>query len=96
MRFLQIGIMKIMGRLVSRDKSHALKTDVIEATQNIINMLNDKAILCYSGKKISCQIDSICVHGDGINALGIVRNIKNNLEKAGLILRPLDKLEKFN
>ena len=84
------------GRLVSRDKTHALKSDVIEATQNIIDMLNDKAILCYSGKRIPCQIDSICVHGDGKNAVEIVKNIKINLEKAGLILRPLNKLEKFN
>ena len=84
------------GRLISRDKLHALKSNEIEATQNIINMLNDKAILCYSGKRIPCQIDTICVHGDGENAVGIVRSIKNNLEKAGLILRPLDKLKKFN
>ena len=84
------------GRLVSRDQSHALKSDVVEATQNIVNMLNDKSILCYSGKRIPCQIDSICVHGDGKNAVEIVRNIKTSLEKSGLILRPLDKLEKFN
>ena len=84
------------GRLVSREQSHALKSDVIEATQNIVSMLNDKAILCYSGKRIPCQIDSICVHGDGKNAVEIVKNIKINLEKAGLILRPLNKLENFN
>jgi UPF0271 protein len=79
------------GRLVSRDQAHALKSDVIEATQNIINMLNDRAILCYSGKRIPCQIDTICVHGDGENAIDIVRNIKKNLEKAGLIFKPLSK-----
>ena len=84
------------GRLVSRDQSYALKSDVVEATQDIVNMLNDKSILCYSGKRIPCQIDSICVHGDGKNAVKIVRNIKNNLEKAGLILRPLNKLDKFS
>ena len=84
------------GRLVSRDQSYALKSDAVEATQNIVNMLNDKSILCYSGKRIPCQIDSICVHGDGKNAVEIVKNIKINLEKAGLILRPLNKLEKFN
>ena len=84
------------GRLVSRDQSHALKSDVVEATQNIINMLNDKALLCYSGKRIPCQIDTICVHGDGKNAVDIVSNIKNNLEKAGLTLKPLNKLKIFN
>ena len=84
------------GRLVSRDQTHALKSDVIEATQNIIDMLNEKAILCYSGKRIPCQIDTICVHGDGENAVDIVRNIKNNLEKSGLIFKPLSKLNKFN
>ena len=84
------------GSLVSRDQTHALKSDVIAATQNIINMLNDKAILCYSGKRIPCHIDTICVHGDGENAVEIVKNIKNNLEKSGLIFRPLNKLKKFN
>ena len=84
------------GRLVSRDQSHALKTDVFEATQNILDMLNDKAILCYSGKRIPCQIDTICVHGDGKNAVDIVRNVKNNLEEAGLVFKPLNKLKIFN
>ena len=84
------------GRLVSSDQSLALKSDVVEATQNIINMLNDKSILCYSSKRIPCQIDTICVHGDGENAVEIVRNIKNNLEKESLIFKPLNKLKKFN
>ena len=30
------------------------------------------------------------------NAAEIVRNIKNNLEKAGLIFKPLSELNKFN
>ena len=84
------------GQLVSRNLPHALKLNVKQASQDIINMLNDKSILCYSKKRLPCQIDTICVHGDSKNAVNIVKNIKNDLEKKGFILKPLDKLRKFN
>ena len=28
-------------------------------------MVENQALNCYSGKQIPCEIDSICVHGDG-------------------------------
>ena len=59
-------------------------------------MLNDKSILCYSETRIPCQICTICVHGDGFNAIDIVKNVKKELESIGFIFEKLDKLKKFN
>ena len=58
-------------------------------------MLQDRSIYCYSGKKIPCEIDSICVHGDGINAVEIVTQLRNYLQNEGFIFKPLNLLKKY-
>ena len=83
------------GYLVSRDKPHALITDSLLATKNVSKMLNEKSIYCYSGKRIPCKIDSICVHGDGEKAIEIVSNLKKNLITEGFQFKPLNQLKKF-
>ena len=83
------------GFLISRDKSHALVTDTLIATTNVSKMLNDQSIYCYSGKRIPCNIDSICVHGDGEKAIDIVQDLKKNLSEEGFKFKPLNELKKF-
>jgi len=50
---------------------------------------------CFSGKQIPCDIDSVCVHGDGKSAVNTANEIKNGLIKNSVTLRPLDQLQKF-
>ena len=58
-------------------------------------MVTNQALSCFSGKQISCEIDSVCVHGDGKSAVVTAKQIKAGLEETGVTLRPLDKLKKF-
>tara|TARA_B100000945_G_scaffold309368_1_gene300135 strand:- start:198 stop:971 length:774 start_codon:yes stop_codon:yes gene_type:complete len=83
------------GNLVSRSKSNALITDPESAKNHVIKMVKNQALNCFSGKQIPCDIDSICVHGDGKNAVTTAKEIKNGLIKNGVTLRPLVKLKKF-
>ena len=83
------------GNLVSRKKSHALITKPEEAKKHVLNMVQDQVLNCYSGKKIPCEIDSVCIHGDNTVALEIANNIKNALIENKLELRSLNKLKKF-
>ncbi len=83
------------GNLVSRSKPNALITDPIIAQKHVLNMINDKALNCLSGKKISCEIDSVCIHGDSTNSLNMSKLLKKNLLKNNLILKPLNKMKKF-
>ena len=83
------------GNLVSRSKSNAMITDPEVAKKHVIKMVRDQALNCYSGKQIPCEFDSICVHGDGANAVGTAKEIKKGLIKSGIILKPLNKLKKF-
>ena len=70
-------------------------TDPEVAKKHVIKMVKNQALNCYSGKKIPCDIDSICVHGDEKNAVNTAKQIKEELIKSGVTLNPLDKMKKF-
>jgi len=83
------------GNLVSRSKDNAMITDPEAAKKHVIKMVENQALNCYSGKQIPCEIDSICVHGDGRNAVNTAEQIKEGLIKSGVTLSSLDKMKKF-
>ncbi len=83
------------GNLVSRSKSNAMIIDPEIAKKHVIKMVENQALNCYSGKQISCEIDSVCVHGDGQSAVNTAKEIRKGLIKAGVTLKPLDKMKKF-
>ena len=84
------------GNLVSRSKDHALITDPEVAKKHVLNMVKNQALNCYSGKQIPCEIDSVCIHGDNQSSLATAKSIRENLISNGLILKPLNKMKKFN
>ena len=83
------------GNLVSRSKPNALITDPEQAKKHVLSMVQNQAINCLSGKQIPCEIDSVCIHGDNISSVKTAKSIKSDLVKNGLILKPLNKMEKF-
>jgi len=84
------------GNLVSRSKDHALITDPEVAKKHVLSMVKNQALDCYSGKQIPCEIDSVCIHGDNQSSLATAKSIRENLLSNGLVLKPLNKMEKFN
>ena len=83
------------GSLVSRKKQNALITDPKEAKKHVLSMVKNQALNCYSGKKIPCEIDSVCIHGDNESSLATAKSIKDNLVDNGLELKPLNIMKKF-
>ncbi len=83
------------GSLVSRKKQNALITDPKEAKIHVLSMVKNQALNCYSGKKIPCEIDSVCIHGDNESSLATAKSIKDNLVDNGLELKPLNIMKKF-
>ena len=41
-------------------------------------MLKNQALRCLSGKQIPCKIDSICIHGDTLNAINTAKLVKDS------------------
>ena len=83
------------GNLVSRSKKNAMITNPDIAKKHVIKMVESQALNCYSGKRIPCDIDSVCVHGDGKSAVDTAKQIREGLIKSGVTLNPLDKMKKF-
>lgn len=69
------------GTLVSRRKDGAMITDTAEAVDRVIKMVKEKKIESIDGNMIDIQADSICVHGDGENALDFIEQIRNAFEE---------------
>ena len=84
------------GNLISRKKPNALITDPEIAKKHVLNMVKNQSINCLSGKQIPCEIDSVCIHGDNESSLATAKSIRDNLVDNGLVLKPLNKMDKFN
>ena len=83
------------GTLVSRSKDHALITDPKRAKEHVFSMVKNQTLNCHSGKQIPCEIDSICIHGDNKSSLSTAKQVRENLIKNNLELKPLNKMKKF-
>ena len=83
------------GNLVSRSKPNALITDPNIAKKHVLSMVENQSLNCLSGKKIPCEIDSVCIHGDNGSSLDTAKSIKQNLIDNNLELKTLNKMKKF-
>ena len=75
--------------LVDRRKPGAMIHDPDLAGPRVAAMVRDGAIHAASGARIPARIDTICVHGDGPEALAIARGVRAALEAAGVAVARL-------
>ncbi len=80
------------GFLTPRKEPNSMVKDPAQAVANVRRMVEEQAIYSTSGKRISCQVDSICVHGDGPTAVTVSRAVREGLEAAGIRIVPLPEL----
>jgi UPF0271 protein len=62
--------------------------DAGDASARALAMVSEGAIITISGKRLAAGIDSICVHGDSLNAVAMAKAVRARLEKAGIALAP--------
>jgi 5-oxoprolinase (ATP-hydrolysing) subunit A len=77
------------GQLVSRKLPGAMIHDPDVAVPRVVKMVEEQAVTTVSGKKIPVKIDSICVHGDNPAAVAMAGRIRQDLEKAGIAIKPM-------
>ena len=76
--------------LVDRSQPGAVIHDPGLASRRIVDMVRARAIITESGKHIPARIDTICLHGDGPEALGIAKSTRAALETAGIDVRTFE------
>lgn len=77
------------GLLQSRKIPGAVIKDPEVSANRVMQMLEDSALVCASGKRIPVQIDSICVHGDTPGAVAMAKTLRERIEMAGVAIVPL-------
>jgi UPF0271 protein len=75
------------GSLVPRSRPDAMVTDVDEAVRRAVRMVREGVVADVEGEDIHIRADTICIHGDGANALPLARALKAGLVSAGIELR---------
>jgi UPF0271 protein len=80
------------GQLTSRSKPGSVLHDPMDCQKHVLRMLDAGALVTETGKKLPVSIQSICVHGDGVEAVNAAKAVREGLQKAGVQLVTLPEL----
>ncbi|QDV75281.1 5-oxoprolinase subunit PxpA [Botrimarina mediterranea] len=75
------------GTLAPRSLPGAVLTDEAAVVAQAVRLARDGVAVALSGKEIPMRSDSICLHGDGENAVPLARAVRAALEAEGITLR---------
>jgi len=76
------------GTLVSRKKPGAVLHDPATVADRVLAMVEARAIVSVTGKKLSLGIDTVCIHGDSPGAVAMAKAVRRRLDEAGVAIRP--------
>ncbi|MEO7310278.1 MAG: 5-oxoprolinase subunit PxpA [Chitinophagaceae bacterium] len=68
------------GSLTPRSQPGAFIESDAAALQQVLQMIHHKTVTTRSGKIIPIQADSVCIHGDGANAVAFAKTIHDHLK----------------
>jgi UPF0271 protein len=80
------------GNLLSRKLPGAVLHDPVMASERILRMMEQNAIVTANGTLIPVPIDSLCVHGDTPGAVEMARSVRRLLETQGIAFTTMDKV----
>lgn len=80
------------GQLVPRSRTGAMVHGAEAALAHVRRMLDEQAIVSQSGRRLPTRIDSICVHGNGSDAVATATAVRDGLAAVGYAVQPLDRL----
>lgn len=80
------------GQLAPRGTPGAMVHGAAACAAHVQAMLTAGALIALSGQRIPTAIGSICVHGDGAEAVAVARHLRQVLESAGWKIAPLTAL----
>lgn len=77
------------GSLTPRSEPGALIKDVAAATDQAVRMVTRGTVIATNGEALTIKADTICIHGDGENALKFAEAIYTKLSGSGITIRPV-------
>ena len=75
---------QIDGTLTPRNLPNALISNAEKAVSQVMQMISEQNVTTASGETISLKAETICIHGDGENALEFAKTIYSKLNENGI------------
>jgi len=72
------------GTLTPRTESNALIHDSKQAVAQVLEMILEQRVTAANGEKVALKAETICIHGDGANALEFAKLINAELKRCGI------------
>ena len=76
------------GSLTPRDRPGAMIPDADGAVTQAIRLVRDGRVRATDGSELALKADTLCLHGDGPEAVTLARRVSAALKAAGVELRP--------
>lgn len=77
------------GTLTPRSEPNALITNTEKAVSQVLQMISEQSVRATNGEKISLKAETICIHGDGVNALEFAETINAKLKEKGICIEKI-------
>lgn len=78
------------GTLTPRREANALITDWQQAADRVVRMVKEGKVASREGIDVIIKAETVCIHGDGSNALALARKIREVLQAAGIDIRAVE------
>ena len=78
------------GSLTLRTEPNSLIEKADRAVAQVLQMINEQTVKSIGGETISIKADTICIHGDGKNAVEFAEKIRYKLDENSISVRPLN------
>ena len=75
------------GSLIIQRTKHS--TDLAKTTAQVRRYIDSGEVLAQDGTAVALDAESICVHGDGPNAVDVARAVRRTLEESGCLTEPV-------
>jgi UPF0271 protein len=74
------------GTLTTRSAPNALIHDTEQAVSQVLQMIREQSVTAATGEKVSLAAETVCIHGDGENALEFATAIYQKLTEQGVLI----------
>jgi 5-oxoprolinase (ATP-hydrolysing) subunit A len=77
------------GSLTPRSESNALIHDSQQAIEQVLQMVETQTVTATNGAQVPLRAETVCIHGDGANALEFASAVREALEAKGIAVRKI-------
>ena len=77
------------GTLTPRSKPNALIETTDDSLKQVLQMIFEKTVTAANGERVPLSAETVCIHGDGAQAVAFARAINERLRQEGIRIEPV-------